>query len=141
MAYENVPFATAQKQFSNIQHNPLFQPPAVSFSNFPPLRHIATSHKLSSLPEQKDLRYSLAVQAQLTKNRISHTAPHLAETNSPMNNIHSAHLQRLEWILKADPNSNALWNRIWKAIDLHIQFSNGQEPQCAQNSSVELPKS
>ena len=141
MAHENVPFAIAQKQFSNMQHNSLFHSPSITFSNFPPLRHSPTPSKFPLPPEQKNRKYSEAVQARPAKDRISHTTPYLAETNSPMSNIHSVHLQRLESILKADPNSNALWNRIWKAIDLHIQFSNGQEPQRAPNTSMELPKS
>jgi hypothetical protein len=59
MAYENVPFAAAQKQFCNIQHNPLFQSLAVSFSNFPPLRHFPTSNKLS-WTERSQIQWSRA---------------------------------------------------------------------------------
>lgn len=49
--------------------------------------------------------------------------------------------EQLETILKAIPDLNALWNRIWRTRDLHIPSADGKDPQRPQNLSMELPKS
>lgn len=76
--------------------------------------------------EHKHPSYNEVIQAWPSRNRGLNTTPCFEQNNSHRDNPNFKQMQWLKNILKEDPDSTALWYRIWKTINLHIQISSGQ---------------
>jgi hypothetical protein len=140
MAYQNIPFSVALQQYHDLQHQPSFPTPAKTLTNFPALSSSPTLNTSAPLPDQTHPSYSKVLEARPLNNHTPYAASHPTQPKPSTGNTHLAQVKKLETILRTIPDSISLWNRIWKAIDLHIQFSHGHEPQRSQNPTVELSK-